>query len=735
MKNKKAFTFVEVIITLTIIVLISIVAFKYSTNSKEKTLNAKVESDILAINNSIKSRFSEKWEVLLPDWNRNYFKKNGAYSHEKFDDEENPAFWVYGKISENILEKKYLSKVPNDPRTWEFYSYGVSKDWKIEIAWVVNKSGTFLAKVAWDYSWESVAGLIREYNWAYFVTDQNDNLPYNPEKIVLNATDKAKNTFYEWDKINYNWQILTKNDTKIDGPIFEKFNDKFYYELFFSDGTIWKIELKNESEKFSLVLGTENSKLQIEENGKKSKLAMFLEAWKIWIFAPDMEESKSELSVETSDLTAAVRWTYFYILKNNDTEVNLFKWKLEVTYKNWWKKDLSENNDTTTKIPFPQAINSGTETNFEKVLVYKIDKSDSENKVIREEKYLKDLKGYNKWENGIYYKGDCNLCKETIELENFAKWKKDWYTLKENYDFNTYPEISWDFTAADKLIFSENCLENHLCEDKWTAKIWEKTKNPNIIKYENDYYLAPKVTFLNKEATNYFTGKTKEKDFFIDTWSEEYWIYRNVTKDWFEYVCYIDKKNANKENLSWYQKCEEVIKNIDLFCRSRDNKTVENNKKCVKFNNIDKNLSKVKFLEALTKETEQAAYIPKNIAYNFSKQKERKARNKTVINDSYIIEISFLWKKEEEKLFDFIENITETFFGYKIEISNNFVLENKKYKIILKYEKNIYYILIDEDSKKVVNEWWNYNNNFDFKNNLENIELNKYIKNIRIFSK
>lgn len=351
MKNKKAFSFVELIIVLTIIVLISVVVFKVSSESKEKTTNAKVESDIISISNSLKANFEQEKKLSLPSWNRNYFKSNWAYSHETFED-KNSAFWVYWKISSKNLEKKYLSEVPKDIRTWEFYSYWILNDKKtFEVASFIKKDWKNLAKVVWNYSWDKwVLGLIREYNWPYFIVDGSENLPYNPDKIILSATDSGKNEFLDWDEIVFDGTDLTRNWQKITNPERKKIWEKYFYDLYFSDWSIWKIELKSENEKFSLTLWWKNKNLVLENNWEKSKITMFLEVWKMWIFASNYEDSKSELEVWTQDLTAAVRWTIFSIDANEKEKpkrVVWYKWKVEVTIKgdnpknlvNIWKEE------------------------------------------------------------------------------------------------------------------------------------------------------------------------------------------------------------------------------------------------------------------------------------------------------------------------------------------------------------------------------------------------------------
>jgi prepilin-type cleavage/methylation N-terminal domain protein len=67
MKNKKAFSFVELIIVLSIIALLAIVVTKLSMDSQDKTTNAKVKSDITTLKNALLSAGEQEKKLPLPD--------------------------------------------------------------------------------------------------------------------------------------------------------------------------------------------------------------------------------------------------------------------------------------------------------------------------------------------------------------------------------------------------------------------------------------------------------------------------------------------------------------------------------------------------------------------------------------------------------------------------------------------------------------------------------------------
>lgn len=453
MKNKNAFSFVELIVVITILAFLSIAVFKISSDSKDNTSNLKVEADILSLSNSFSSILTESNKLSLPAGNQNYFKNNWAYSHENFEDSENPAFWVYGKVTEDTISKKYISEVPKDPRTWQYYSYGVLSDLAtFEIAWVTWQDSEYRAKVTWNYTWDKwVIWLIRAYNWPDFVIDWWESLPFNPEKILLSATDRKWNIFNDWDIITFSSanKTFAKNGTQIEAEITKlDYGDKKdldFYELYFSDWTIWRVDLTND---FKITLWKENEQLTFEKNWLVSKINMFLEAWKLWVFAPN-QWKESELSVWTMDLTAAVRWTIFSVDAKSWVEVQ--KWTVEVTNKSsgstqnlewtkdsfypWLKSDAKVENEDTAGFDYEDILLQEGDPETEYSFIYK-------------------LNNYSRW---------CILKRKTwFDSNDIEKiYKKYWEEQKNFYDA---------FTG--------------ICEWKEPTILLEKEKNEKYEKYE-----------------------------------------------------------------------------------------------------------------------------------------------------------------------------------------------------------------------------------------------------------
>lgn len=306
MQNKKqAFSFVEIIITISIIVLLAVIAISFNQWYKENINNSKVLSDVKTINNSLENYLQENSILPTPKWNTNYFTIDTSYAHSS-----SGAFWVYGNFTEDTISKKYLDTLPLDPRTNSYYAY-----WKtlenvddlvknqFEIASVVNIDWEYQAKVTWNYTAEAWPyNLIREYNGSNFVYDKStSNLPYNPEELILTAT--ASWVIYrEWDTITASsWDL----------------------EIYFSDGSVSVLE-----NGWELTF----TKLSFpQDNNLTTFVKLTLSAGTIWTKATHLDDN-SEFQIYTQDSTAAVRWTIFWVKKDSTaTEIIVIDWKVEVT--------------------------------------------------------------------------------------------------------------------------------------------------------------------------------------------------------------------------------------------------------------------------------------------------------------------------------------------------------------------------------------------------------------------
>ncbi len=315
MNNKKWFSIIEIIIAISIIVLLAVIWINSKKWYDENVSNTKVVADTKTINNALEQYIQENKTLPNPGWNTNYFKIDTSYAHAY---EDADTFGVYGSLTEDTIPKQYLDVIPLDPRTHSYYAYGKAKNTnEFEVASIQIIDGNVVSKVIWNYAAENWPyNLIREYNWPNFVYNWSEtNFPYNPDELIMIATDKDKNVYREWDtieialdwKVTVNWKNVT---TAVS-----------WLELFFSDGSVSVLE--------------PNSKLTLNKLNFKGKdnlntlVQLWLEAWQIWTKATKLNDN-SEFEVYTSDSSAAVRWTIFWVTKATDTDVVVLEWEVAI---------------------------------------------------------------------------------------------------------------------------------------------------------------------------------------------------------------------------------------------------------------------------------------------------------------------------------------------------------------------------------------------------------------------
>ncbi len=324
--NNKWFSIVEIIITFSILIIISIVAVTYMEGSKDKANNSKITADIEVIKNSLISFQSQNSTLPEPSWNLKFFNLDWNYSHNL---EDSDTFWVSWYIWEWVFQKKFLDKIPLDPRTNQFYAYWKTKDYNwFQIAWVISNNYEPRVKLTSNWNWliqdnkNYSPYLVREYNWPTFVTDNSiKNYPYNPQEKLLTA----KIDSFSWD-ILINW----KSESDVLNYTFKewdnlKVSQNWFANLYYSDWSysmIWDSSTNSE-------INFKNMRF-IEDNSLLTSVKIMLNAWSIWTKAVKLDD-KSEFEVYTPNAVAAVRWTIFWAsYNNNSTNVVVKEWVVEV---------------------------------------------------------------------------------------------------------------------------------------------------------------------------------------------------------------------------------------------------------------------------------------------------------------------------------------------------------------------------------------------------------------------
>ena len=439
-----------------------------------------IESDTITLKNALIAYKQTENKLPKPSWNNNYFAVDSTYSHST----STGAFWVYGSVTEDTIPKKYIDNIPLDPISNHYYSY-----WKtlnnefFEIASVIRKWETASTKLDWTYPWEYwPISLIREYNWAFFISDRSTNhLPYNPDDHILTA----KIWSYSWT-VKVNGTLITENISLVEWDDIET-EANSYVNIFFSD---WSVSTLKADSKLNL----SSLKYKNNENNLLTQIKLFLWTWEIFTKATSLNSDGSDFEVYTSDTSAAVRWTIFSVSTNPwSTQILVFEWEVEAyqahnektrklnlpnnwwTIINWWNQAyISEWADLQNSV---EPIYDDTE-----VIINELDQTKEiipEN--LPEWKSLEAiLRGYDQvavadtdeetWTPTTY------SCDTEPTLANIEKTY--WTPTHENQEW-TYNKIPWNCTYKCKTNFTYVdwvCIENTLWTD-WTLVDYKPTIN------------------------------------------------------------------------------------------------------------------------------------------------------------------------------------------------------------------------------------------------------------------
>lgn len=308
----KGFTIIEIIISISILIVLAVIVVTYSEWMRDKSYNSKILSEVWTLENTLQVFYDDSQTPLFPSWNKKFFQADTTYAHDESD-----AYGVSGFFSDTTLPKKYLPYTPIDPRSNQYYAFATTLTGGFfEISGIVKVNNQFQAKVSGNYPWDMyMQNLIREYNGPNFVFEGSLNhLPYNPNERILTA------------KINsFSWNILINNIAYTSEEIttlnlFEwdrlKVGTWWYAEIYMSDGSV--STLGDETLESEMVF----SNMRFLEDGNLiTQVKLALNMGSLWTKAAKLSE-KSQFEVYTIDSVAAVRGTIFWVRKVPNQNTN-----------------------------------------------------------------------------------------------------------------------------------------------------------------------------------------------------------------------------------------------------------------------------------------------------------------------------------------------------------------------------------------------------------------------------
>jgi type II secretory pathway pseudopilin PulG len=154
--QKQAFSFIELLITVSIIVLLTIIWLSVNTSYTIKANNSRITADLDTAYNALVTHSQTEWNLPLPGGNKNYFTSTGSYTHSWTD---TSTYWVYGSLTEHTLSKKYLDSIPKDNNTNNYLAYGITRPDlnpdianQFEISAIIQDGNSYRSIVKWNYT-------------------------------------------------------------------------------------------------------------------------------------------------------------------------------------------------------------------------------------------------------------------------------------------------------------------------------------------------------------------------------------------------------------------------------------------------------------------------------------------------------------------------------------------------------------------------------------------------------
>ena len=290
---------------------------------------------------------------------------------------------------------------------------------------------------------------------------------------------------------------------------------------------MWRLELTGIN-KVELEFWKNNWEF-VFENNLKSKVSLFLNAGKLWLFASDLKESESKFDIWTQDLTAAVRWTIFIVDNNSwNSVVTLVKWTI-------WVNDLTVSDNLVWKeIPEKVKIDKSLDKwdfPVEKENIIPIPETNDEQKTIFSTKDFVQgqiIESEN-WEN--ISQSDLAKTKDFEENKNKFYWFKNWevYTLE-------IEQIQWRNILNTK---------NKLIDNNTNPKVDPTNDLQNISQNENIDFELKSIQKENYEEKFVYKGSCFEVD--------------NTNRNKIKNKCDVDYKNITE----WFK--EKRYYNFDNF--------------------------------------------------------------------------------------------------------------------------------------------------------------------------
>jgi len=307
--GRRGFSLVELLVVVTIIAILSGVAYVGIQASQRKAKNERMLDDLTAEANVMEQYKRDhlgEYPPLPLGGNKNIlcFDAHAEYTHDCA-----AAAFIQGFVDNDLLGKRYLQEVPTDPWTGSRYVYGRSKDgqyYQVAGLWQ-NSNGSFEARTQDNlYKGFPLPSIVRAFDGPNFVVQRGGFLPYSADARTLTAT--ARN-------VNGAAFVTLRSGSDEESPLFtgqllaqgmKVRTGAGRADLYFSDGSVTSLEANTRLELKNLTVAKN------DQGGIITRITAKLigSTGKIWNKVVRLSQN-SEFNVETTSAIAGVRGTEF----------------------------------------------------------------------------------------------------------------------------------------------------------------------------------------------------------------------------------------------------------------------------------------------------------------------------------------------------------------------------------------------------------------------------------------
>lgn len=197
--NKKAFTIVELVVVITILVILSAIWFSSYSDYLSEARDSQRKADLIQIESAMKNYKIKRWA----------YPTTWSGFNIRYGSDVLAVQWVLN----NTVVIWTLDKLPIDPKVKKEYSFSTtSNQEEFQIAWTLENNGKAKAIVMWDY--KTVSKNILPTILVASDSNIDISLPANIDRFIFDWQKSNLPYQMNWNWFKYNWTDILSETWK-----------------------------------------------------------------------------------------------------------------------------------------------------------------------------------------------------------------------------------------------------------------------------------------------------------------------------------------------------------------------------------------------------------------------------------------------------------------------------------------------------------------------------------------